>query len=134
MKSVRFYFTALGVCPMLVGLVGYCQTAQTNGLTAYYPLNGNANDASGNGLNGTAVNGLIYVSDLPGLVANFNGSSQYISLPAAISNYEDLSVTFWLKTGQSNPNGFPFCAFLVSRDIPNANYDWNICLGLGREV
>jgi hypothetical protein len=34
----------------------------SNGLVAYYPFNGNANDASGNGNNGT-VNGATLTSD-----------------------------------------------------------------------
>ena len=67
--------------------------------------NGNANNASGNGLNGTNIAGLTYVSDLPGLVANFNGTSQYIargsayfrrriSLPAA--NDRDITLSWRL--------------------------------------
>ena len=37
----------------------------TNGLVAYYPFNGNANDASGNGNHGT-VNGAILANDQNG--------------------------------------------------------------------
>ena len=42
-----------------LGLLTSTASAQswiTNGLVAYYPFNGNANDASGNGWNGTPVN------------------------------------------------------------------------------
>ena len=106
----------------------------SDGLVAYYPLNGNANDASGNGKHGTALNGVSYVTDVRGTVAHFNGSSQYISLPNSISNYMDLSVTFWLKTSDSNPNAFPSGLFLVSRDIAGYAADWNICLGQGRKI
>jgi hypothetical protein len=105
-----------------------------NGLIAYYPLNGNANDASGNGRNGTEVNGLSYVADRGHSVAYFNGNSQYISLPTSISNYADLSVSFWVKTSASNPNQFPSGIFVVSRDVCSYAYDWNICLGQGRKT
>ncbi|HTQ52679.1 MAG TPA: LamG-like jellyroll fold domain-containing protein, partial [Candidatus Acidoferrales bacterium] len=66
--------------------------------------------------------------------AVFNGSSQYASLPNTISNYEDLSVTFWVNTSDSNPSGFPYGEFLVSRDISGYANDWNICLGQGRKI
>ena len=42
------------------------QSFLTNGLVAYYPFNGNANDASGNGNNGT-VNGAILTQDRFGI-------------------------------------------------------------------
>ncbi len=52
----------------------------TNGLVAYYPFNGNANDESGNGWNG-AVNGPTPTADRFGNINsayNFNGVSDYI--------------------------------------------------------
>ena len=55
----------------------------TNGLVGYWPFNGNANDASGNGNNGT-VNGANLTSDRFGNANssyNFNGLSNYISIP-----------------------------------------------------
>ena len=54
----------------------------TNGLVAYYPFNGNANDSSGNGNNGT-VNGATLTSDRFGNAKNafvFNGKSDYIQI------------------------------------------------------
>ena len=54
----------------------------TDGLVAYYPFNGNANDESGNGHHGTVI-GATLSSDRDG---NENGSynfnyNKYISLP-----------------------------------------------------
>ena len=51
----------LNTVPLLIvglGLAvnGYSQSFLTNGLIAYYPFNGNAKDASGNGNNGTPLN------------------------------------------------------------------------------
>jgi hypothetical protein len=54
----------------------------TNGLVAYYPFNGNANDASGNGNNGT-VNGATLTTDRNGNANSaylFNGTSNNIGI------------------------------------------------------
>ena len=53
----------------------------TNGLVGYWPFNGNANDESGNGNNGT-VNGATLATDRFGNAGksySFNGSSNYIN-------------------------------------------------------
>jgi hypothetical protein len=123
----------LTLCLLLAAATNLCADLST-GLEAYYPLNGNANDVSGNGRHGTAISGLSYVADPRGTVAYFNGNSQYISRPNSISNYADLSVTFWVKTSDYNLNGFPSGIFLVSRDIPSFANDWSICLGQGRKM
>ena len=56
----------------------------TEGLVAWYPFNGNANDESGNGLNGS-VNGAVLTSDRHGLGESafyFEGIfPQFIALP-----------------------------------------------------
>ena len=106
----------------------------TNGLVAYYPFTGSANDASGNGHDGTSMNGVSYVPSPLGSSASFDGNSQFVVLPNTISNYEDLSVTFWVNTSDYTLNGFPYGEFLVSRDITGYAYDWNICLEQGRKV
>ncbi len=79
----------------------------TNGLVGWWPFNGNANDESGNGNNGT-VNGATLASDRNGIVNSayeFNGSS-FISLsdssfPVANS---PRSVSFWIKPTLLNNN------------------------------
>ena len=56
--------------------------APTNGLVAYYPFNGNANDAVGT--NHGAVNGATLTTDRKGNALNaysFNGGSNYIQIP-----------------------------------------------------
>jgi hypothetical protein len=53
------------------------------GLVAYYPFNGNANDESGNGYNGVGTN-VVYANDVHGNInssALFNGAA-YIQLPS----------------------------------------------------
>jgi hypothetical protein len=58
-----------------------------SGLIAYYPFNGNANDFSGNGNHGTVM-GAQLTDDyygFPGQAYLFNGSSDYITVPASAS-------------------------------------------------
>ena len=52
----------------------------TNGLVAWYPFNGNANDSSGNGNNGTVHNATLSADRFnnPNSAYSFNGSSSYI--------------------------------------------------------
>ena len=55
----------------------------TNGLVAYYPFSGNANEVIGNTNNGT-INGALLTSDIFGVSNNayvFDGVSNYIDLP-----------------------------------------------------
>jgi len=107
----------------------------SSALLAYYTFDGTLNDSSGNGYNGTSVNGVSYVASPYGQAAHLNGSSmQYLTLPPSIPSPQDLTVSFWSRTSSSTPNSFPFGIFLVSRDIPDVAYDWNISLTSGRKV
>ncbi len=72
----------------------------TNGLVGYWPFNGNANDESGNGYNGTVV-GPSLSSDRLGIsnsAYSFDGINDFIScLPIPISGTAPRSVNFWYK-------------------------------------
>jgi len=60
----------------------------TTGLLAYYPFNGNANDATGNGNNGTLVNGPALTTDKmdnPNSAYYFDGIDDYINIPGGAS-------------------------------------------------
>lgn len=73
----------------LLSLIFFCLTVQAQvnlnlGLVAYYPFNGNANDASGNNRNGTLVNGTAFGADrfgAAGSSASFDGIDDYIKVP-----------------------------------------------------
>jgi alpha-tubulin suppressor-like RCC1 family protein/Leucine-rich repeat (LRR) protein len=78
----------------------------TNGLVAYYTFNGNANDTSGNGFNGTAVSTNL-ASDRFGnsnSAYSFDGAGSYID--AAIANIPQgnaaRTVSGWFKTNTPN--------------------------------
>ena len=81
----------------------------TGGLAAYYPFDGNANDASGNGVNGT-VHGAVLTADRfgnPNGAYYFDGSSAYITAPlnnAVFSN--DFTASVWFNANDY-ANGWP---------------------------
>ena len=74
----------------------------TNGLIGYYPFTGNANDASGNGFNGS-VNGPVLDSDRDGNVQSsykFNGGTDAITVPdnAVLENTgKSITISGWVK-------------------------------------
>jgi hypothetical protein len=68
----------------------------TNGLVGYWPFNGNANDESGNGNNGT-VNGATLAADRFGEMDkaySFDGVDDGILLPSDLSSF---SISFWFN-------------------------------------
>ena len=91
------------------------QSFLTNGLVAYYPFAGNANDASGRGNDGVAFN-VSYGTNrfaLPSKSAFFKSSlSSSINLPSVATNLSGLSkatFAFWMKT--TNLPTFGRCIF-----------------------
>ncbi|MEI6751603.1 MAG: LamG domain-containing protein [Paludibacter sp.] len=101
----------------------------TNGLVAYYPFNGNANDESGNGNNGTdLVGGVSFVTGKYGQAAKFGGYSNpgHIHVPNSISLKftNGASFVYWVRLddaagmdgwGSLSANGNQ-CAFAKSHD------------------
>ena len=83
---------ALGVC-------GLAQADLNDGLVAYYPFNGNANDESGNENNGvlrgaTLTDGR---NSEPESALHFNGRDNYVALgyPDTLRLTEDLTISAW---------------------------------------
>ena len=72
----------------------------TEGLVAYYPFNGNANDESGNGYHG-AVNGAKSTTDFKGetnSAYSFDGDDDYITTSTILSNVkENFTFSVWVK-------------------------------------
>ena len=87
----------LAIQPLLAQVPSY---VPTNGLVAYWPFNGNANDESGNGNNGINY-GATATSDRNGITnsaLSFNGSSNYISIPYSntIGVQQEITISFWV--------------------------------------
>jgi len=73
-----------------------------DGLMAYYPFDGNANDMSGNGNHGTAYGGVTFVNGVDAAAANFNGVDGYIEVPSSNSLKPEnkLSISLWVNIEQ----------------------------------
>ncbi len=76
-----------------------------SGLVAYYPFNGNANDESGNGYNGTALGGVTNSTDRFGTLNaaySFDGVNDYIEINnnilTQINGKSALSISYWFNT------------------------------------
>ena len=86
--------------------LGFSEVGITDGLVGWWPLDGNANDISGNSNNG-AVSGATVSSGLDQLCYSFDGVDDYIDLGASsifgITNM--VSVSAWIKISDSDWNG-----------------------------
>jgi hypothetical protein len=103
--------SSLTITTALLGIFLTNATAQsfiTNGLVAYYPFNGNANDASGNSNNATTVQATL-TSDRygnPNQAYSFNGTNSYIGfskLPT--TQIDNWSLVTWMKPASLNQIG-----------------------------
>ena len=85
----------------------------TDGLVAWYPFNGNANDESGNGNNGQN-NGVAFVTDRFGTVnsaGSFNGVSSYVNGSlVGLNNPSETTLSIWLLS-QGDAGGQPYDLF-----------------------
>jgi hypothetical protein len=91
----------------------------TNGLVGWWPFNGNANDESGNGNNGT-VNGATLTADrfgAAGKAYGFDGISNYIEVPSSpgLSVSATYSISVWSYISSFNSGGFPYQPAIVSK-------------------
>ena len=119
-------------CALVFLIVPFALTAQlpsylpTNGLVAWYPFNGNANDESGNGNNGV-VNGAVLTSDRFGLnekAYNFNGSSISIeNAGIAAFGLSSFTVAAWFKTNEETAGD------LIRYDNCASGACWGLRLG-----
>jgi hypothetical protein len=104
-KSMKSIKMLLGTLTFTLGLAvsGSGQTLLTNGLVAYYPFDGNANDASGNGNNGIPQN-VSFTSDrfgMPSSAAHFSGqlgTNSAINCPTLNSlQYLPITYSCWFR-------------------------------------
>lgn len=83
----------------------------TAGLVAYYPFNGNANDASGNGNNGTVM-GATLTTDRFGnqnSAYSFDGINNYITVPNSTSLQSPdsaFTIALWLNIAAYDTGGY----------------------------
>ncbi len=131
MKSISlFVFILLGMVFTSINAQNLPAYLPANGLVAWYPFNGNANDESGNGNNGI-VNGATLTSDRNGNLNSaysFNGVSDFIQVANNNSlNPFPISISCWFRSNSNIGGG------IVSKyPFPNANNGWSMHLNQGK--
>jgi hypothetical protein len=95
----------------------------SNGLVGYWGFNGNANDQSGNGNNGT-VNGATLTFDRYGNANNaydFDGNNTHINVPLQQTLQGNKTFSCWIKLPLNFIN--PYCNFITAKNqsltLPN---------------
>ncbi len=86
---------------MIFMFVGAASADLTTGLVAYYPFNGNANDESGNGHNGTVFGPTLTLDRFgnPDSAYSFDGVNDYIQIPFAADLHPSIfSLSAWFNT------------------------------------
>jgi hypothetical protein len=127
-----------------VGLAvnGHAQSFLTNGLVAYFPFNGNANDASGNGHNGT-VSGATLTTDRFGQTNQaflFGGSNVFITAPLSATVFSnDFTASVWFNASDIS-GGWHKLLHLPSTGLGGEAFDLQIagtacgCTGPGHLI
>jgi hypothetical protein len=100
----------------------------TDSLVAYYPFNGNANDTSGHGFNGS-LNGQISVTGQCAKAYKFSGN--FIDCGDPVGNELDLvndaTISLWMKfysLPPSAPTGYFFNYYtLIGKDVGGGDHD-----------
>jgi len=96
--------TILNILFALITTLGYSQVPNyvpTNGLVGWWPFNGNANDESGNGNNGT-VNGATLTTDRNGVANQAYTFDVNQKIGTFITNFPVYSVSIWAKINTWN--------------------------------
>jgi hypothetical protein len=108
MKKSMFSAFAVGLCMTVNVMAQVPNYVPTNGLVGWWPFNGNANDESGNGNNGT-VNGATLTTDRFGnanKAYSFDGNDSIVIYN--IINQNNWSISSWFKTPISNNFGLQY--------------------------
>jgi hypothetical protein len=111
-----------------------CPTLPSNlqtGLVGYWPFCGNANDASGNGNNGTA-NGATLTTDRFGnancaYAFNSSGSSISINHSASLAIDNEITLSAWVKPSEILSNS----ATILTKGSQGAFWNYGLNLGAG---
>ena len=86
------------VCVVVFLFCGITNAGLSDGLVAYYPFNGNANDESGNGNNGTSIGGVTFTPGKVGQALFLNGTDYVNAGNAPIIHISagDFTIGVWV--------------------------------------
>jgi hypothetical protein len=109
-----------------------CELFILEGLVAYYPFNGNANDESGNGNNGI-IKGAKLTNNRFGNANNafyFDGSTSYIEVPSSnsLNLTGDKTISVWVSIDAQNENkNYPT---ILNKRVTSDTYYPTYCIQL----
>ena len=109
----------------------------TNGLVAWYPFNGNANDESGNGNNGN-LNSVTLTADRNGntnSAYNFIGQNSYIDIGSGglSNNPTNCSFSVWFKLSSVYTNTIRQSSILMSKRHADDGSSWTT-MSIGNDL
>jgi hypothetical protein len=107
-------FLMLGVCDL--------QASLTDGLVAWYPFSGNANDASGKGNNATVMGATLTADRFgnQGSAYLFDGVNDFINIGSGVKPPFPISVSAWIRLDGLVPNQI---SWVFSNDYVNSGSD-----------
>ena len=129
-----FFALVLTYCTTPLNAQNLPNYLPADGLVGWWPFNGNANDESGNGNNGTVLNGTTLTSDrndIANSAYEIDGvncsSAKGVSIPAILQNTE-YSISIWCKSNDStkinqtiiNSSPHAFIGLNLNYNIPSA--------------
>lgn len=97
----KFLTITLTASLLLISGMAVAHADLSDGLVAYYPFNGNANDESGNSHNGSITGELTFSEGVIGKSVVFNGNYlNYIRIPhdEDLNFKNSFSISIWIKT------------------------------------
>lgn len=124
------YNTILKLLSILLLLIFFKVDAQvpTNGLVAWYPMNGNAGDSSASANHGALYGSVANTANrfnMPSKALAFNGSNTYMEVPAAsafnTAAMNNVLISTWFKVTTGTANTTDRMIFMY-QDASNRNY------------
>jgi hypothetical protein len=121
MKKQLFSALAVGLCITANTFAQVPSYIPTNGLVGWFPFNGNTNDESGNGNNGTIIGTITSSSDRfgnPNKSYSFTGNG-HVQLPSI--NLPSFTINAWVKR-LPGVNGVTVICKHYASSVSNSSY------------
>ena len=114
MGNLFFSLTVLFMALILItGVANAADT--TSGLVGYWPLDGNANDESGNGNNGRLEGDPVWVNGRISQAVELNGTDQYVDVPGFNMVTDTATFVAWINGWKANEDMWTFTGIVFSR-------------------
>ena len=99
MKRLILISALLALGMIMILNIPIASASLSDGLVAYYPFNGNADDESGNGNDGEEHGDITYKLGIIGESVTFDGVDDYINVKShtPINPIDQLAISFWVK-------------------------------------